>query len=425
MNKKIIENKRLDEKYTVIDHPSGLKICIWKMKDYSTSYVLFGTKYGSVNTTFKTKKDKDFESVPNGIAHYLEHKLFENEDCDVFKLYAETGASGNAYTSFDKTCYLFSCTDNFEKSLEILLNFVQKPYFTEETVAKEQGIIGQEIRMYDDNPNWCVFYNMLEAVYENNPVRINIAGTVESISHITPELLYRCYYAFYNLQNMVLSIAGDVDEDKILEICDRLLIPNEDMELKCSFPEEPKGVVKSIVRKKMEVAVPIFNLACKCDAIPEKESLKAEVEANIVMSLIAGRSSELYKRMYDEGLINSEFSAEIFSGYGFFLPVFGGESRDPEKVMQLISEEIERAKKEGLDNELFESAKKAYYASLVNDLNSPAEVATNMINKTMCGFTAFDEIETIASVTLEDVKKRLELSFDTSRMALSVIDPIK
>ncbi|MGN1416766.1 MAG: EF-P 5-aminopentanol modification-associated protein YfmH [Oscillospiraceae bacterium] len=424
MNKKIIESKRLDEKYTVIEHPSGLRICIWKMEGYSTSHALFGTKYGSVNTTFKTKKDKDFITVPNGIAHYLEHKLFENEDCDVFQLYAQTGASGNAYTSFDRTCYLFSCTDNFEKSLEILLDFVQKPYFTEETVAKEQGIIGQEIKMYDDNPDWVVFFDLLEAVYFNNPVKINIAGTVETISHITPELLYQCYYAFYNLQNMVLSIAGDVDEDKILEICDRLLIPNEDMELQTVFPDEPDEIVTPLVRKSMEVAVPIFNLGYKCAALEGREMLKAEVETNLVMYLLAEKTSDFYKKLYDDGLINSTFSTEVFSGDGFFMPIFGGESRDPEKVMELINAEIERCKIEGFDREQFENAKKAYYGSLVKDLNSPSDIATNMINKTMCGLTAFDELEIAAAVTLEDVENRLKAQFDTSRGVLSIIDPL-
>lgn len=424
MNKKIIESKRLDEKYTVIEHPSGLRICIWKMEGYSTTHALFGTKYGSVNTTFKTKKDKDLITVPNGIAHYLEHKLFENEDCDVFQLYAQTGASGNAYTSFDRTCYLFSCTDNFERSLEILLDFVQKPYFTEETVAKEQGIIGQEIKMYDDNPDWCVFFDLLEAVYFNNPVRINIAGTVETISHITPELLYQCYYAFYNLQNMVLSIAGDVDEDKILEICDRLLIPNEDMELQCVFPEEPHEVAAHIVRKSMEVAVPLFNYGFKCEALEGREMLKAEVETNLVMFLLAEKTSDFYKKLYDDGLINCTFYTDVFSGDGFFVPIFGGESRDPQKVAELINAEIERCKKEGFDREQFENAKKAYYGSLVKDLNSPSDIATNMINKTMSGLTAFDELELAAAVTLEDVENRLKNQFDTSRSSLSIIDPL-
>ena len=179
-----IVNKRINEECYRIKHKSGCTIMLYPMKGFSTAYALFGTRYGSVDTTFKTAKDEDYVTVPEGIAHYLEHKLFENEDCDAFALYAATGASANAFTSFDKTAYLFSCADKLEENLEILLGFVQKPYFTDETVAKEQGIIGQEIRMYEDAPDWRVFFNCLQGMYEKNPVRIDIAGTVESISHI-------------------------------------------------------------------------------------------------------------------------------------------------------------------------------------------------------------------------------------------------
>ena len=424
MERNVITDERTGESYILVNHDSGLRICIRKMEGYSTSYALFGTRYGSVNTTFRTKDDKDFITVPNGIAHYLEHKLFENEDCDVFSLYAKTGASGNAYTSFDRTCYLFSCTDNFYDSLEILLDFVQKPYFTEETVAKEQGIISQEIRMYDDNPGWKVMFNMLEGIYYNNPVKIDIAGTVESIAEITPELLYKCYYSFYNLQNMTLSIAGDVDEKRILEICDRLLIPNKDMELEVTFPDEPDNIVKRVTHRKMEVAVPIFNIGFKGKAYEGYDLVKAEVETNIVLSLLADESTEFYKRLYDEGLVNSDFSSETFSGNGFFVPIFGGESRDPEKVFELILEEIELRKRTGFDSELFENVRKSYYGSLIRDLNVPEALATTMINCTLDGVSAFSEIDAIAEVTLDDIMERLKVQFNTENAVLSVIDPI-
>lgn len=421
--KKIIRNERVDEKYSLYDHPSGLRICISRMEDYSSSYALFGTKYGSVNTTFKTKKDKDFVTVPNGIAHYLEHKLFENEDCDVFQLYAKTGASGNAYTSFDRTCYLFSTAQNFGESLKILLDFVQKPYFTEETVAKEQGIIGQEIKMYDDNPDWCVFFNMLEGLYKNNPVKINIAGTVESISHITPELLYRCYYSFYNLQNMVLSVAGDVNEDEILKICDEHLIPNDDMELQCTFPDEPYEAAQAVVMKKMEVAMPLFNLGYKCRALSGIKALRAYVAADIAMGLLAGKPSDFYKELYDGGLINSSFGTEVFSGDGFFAPIFGGESHDPEKLSERIKKEIELKKQTGFDKEQFEIVKKSYYSSLIRQLNSPSSVATTMLNRTMNGLTAYDEIETAANISLDEVNAALCEYFDEKASCLSVVEP--
>ena len=424
MEKKIVKNERTGEQYTYVKHPTGLDIFIWKMEDYSTTHALFGTKYGSINTKFKTKNDPDFITVPNGIAHYLEHKLFENEDCDVFSLYAKTGASANAYTSFDRTCYLFSCTDNVYDSLEILLSFVQNPYFTEETVRKEQGIIGQEIRMYDDNAGWRVFFNMLQGMYHNHPVKIDIAGTVESIAQINADLLYKCYYTFYNLNNMVLSIAGNVDEDKVLELCDKLLKNNEDPKLETAFEPEPDTVCRSEVTQKLEIAVPMFNIGFK--AKPEKglDAVRAEIETNFVLSLLADESSDFYKKLYDEGTINSSFSSEVFMGDGYFCSIFGGESRDPRLVRDKIIEEIERCKKEGLDEERFNIIKKSYYGALIRDLNDAEAIATTIINAGMEKISAFDVIETVADVTFEDVTKRLEKQFNTKNVTLSIIEPL-
>ena len=424
MEKQIISNARTGEQYTYVKHKSGLDILIWKMESYSISHALFGTKYGSINSKFKTSEEKDFITVPEGIAHYLEHKLFENEDCDVFSLYAKTGASANAYTSFDKTAYLFSCTDNFEQSLEILLDFVQKPYFTKETVEKEQGIIGQEIRMYEDVAGWRVFFNMLRGMYFNHPVRIEIAGTVESIAEIDADLLYRCYNTFYNLNNMVLSIAGNVDEDRILEICDRLLKPCEDKQLETAFEDEPSGVCEEYVSQKLEVAIPMFNLGFKAAPESGKAGIKAEAETNIVLSLLADESSDFYKTLYDEGLINSSFSAEGFSGDSYSCSIFGGESRNPQEVKRRIIEEIERCKREGFSLERFNNVKKSYYGSLIRELNDVEAVATIMLNRRMQGVSAFELIETVADVTYEDVMARLNRQFDCGATVLSVIEPI-
>lgn len=424
MEKKIVKNERTGEQYTYVKHPTGLDIYIWKMEGYSTSYALFGTKYGSVNTKFKTKDEPDFITVPNGIAHYLEHKLFENEDCDVFSLYAKTGASANAYTSFDKTCYLFSCTDNVYESLEILLKFVQDPYFTPENVQKEQGIIGQEIRMYDDNAGWRVFFNMLQGMYHNHPVKIDIAGTVESIAEINADLLYKCYYTFYNLNNMVLSIAGDIDEDRVLELCDKLLKQGGNPELETAFEPEPESVCQKEVTQKLEVAIPLFNIGFKAKPKSGIDALKAEIETNFVLALIAGNSSDLYKQLYDEGLINSAFSTEVFSGDGYCCSIFGGESRNPRLVRDRIIEEIERCKNDGFDRELFDSLKKSYYGALIRNLSDAEAIATNMLNSGMEKLSAFDVIETVAAVKFEDMAKRLEKQFNTENVTLSVIEPL-
>lgn len=424
MNREMISNKRTNEQYTHIKHPAGLDIYVWKMENYSTTHALFGTKYGSINTKFKTKNEPDFITVPNGIAHYLEHKLFENEDCDVFSLYAKTGASANAYTSFDRTCYLFSTTSNVYESLEILLNFVQEPYFTEATVQKEQGIIGQEIRMYDDNAGWRVFFNMLQGMYHNHPVKIDIAGTVESIAEINAELLYKCYYTFYNLNNMVLSIAGDVDPDKVLEICDKCLKQNENIELETAFDFEPDTVCKHEMVQQLEISLPMFNIGFKAKPENGIDRLKAEIETNFVLSLLADESSDFYKKLYDEGLINSSFSSEVFDGDGYFCSIFGGESRNPRLVRDKIIEEINRCKKEGLDEERFNIIKKSYYGSLIRDLNDAEAVATIMLNNSMEKLTAFDNIETVANCTFEDVTARLNKQFDTDNVVISIIEPV-
>lgn len=424
MEKKIIKNERTGEQYTYVKHPTGLDIYIWKMEDYSTTHALFGTKYGSINTKFKTKDQPDFITVPNGIAHYLEHKLFENEDCDVFSLYAKTGASANAYTSFDKTCYLFSCTDNVYDSLEILLSFVQNPYFTEETVQKEQGIIGQEIRMYDDDAGWRVFFNMLQGMYHNHPVKIDIAGTVESIAQINADLLYKCYYTFYNLNNMVLSIAGNVDEDKVLEMCDKLLKQGGNPELETAFEDEPETVCKKETVQKLEISMPMFNIGFKAKPESGIDALRAEIETNFVLSLLADESSDFYKKLYDEGLINSSFSSEVFSGDGYCCSIFGGESRNPRLVRDRLIEEINRCKKDGFDEERFNNIKKAYYGALIRDLNDAEAIATNMLNAGMEKLSAFDAIETVAAVSFEDMAKRLEKQFDTENVTISIIEPI-
>ncbi len=213
MQKQIFESE-IGESYIKAVHPSGLKIYILEKPQYNSAYAVFGTKYGSIDTCFSVNGEKT--QVPEGIAHFLEHKLFESEDGDAFTKYAATGAYANAYTSFDRTCYLFSCSDRFYDNLGILLDFVQSPYFTAETVQKEQGIIGQEIRMYDDSPDWRVMFNMLLAMYKNHPVRIDIAGTVESIAEIDDKLLYKCYNTFYNPSNMFICIAGNVNSEKVL-----------------------------------------------------------------------------------------------------------------------------------------------------------------------------------------------------------------
>lgn len=416
-----ITSSEIGEKYYEINHPTGLKIFVLPKKEYKSAYAIFGTKYGSIDTCFRKKGDEQFTKVPEGIAHFLEHKLFESEELDAFARYAKTGASANAYTSFDKTCYLFSCTDNFEQSLEILLDFVQHPYFTKETVEKEQGIIGQEIRMYDDVASWMVLFKLLRALYHNHPVRIDIAGTVESISQINDELLYKCYNTFYNPANMALCIAGNVDVEKIVELCDKLLIEHEQSEIERSFEQEPRDIVENKVVYNLSVPLPVFALGFKEKCETPERSLKEIIETNILLDVIAGKESPLYKELFKNGLINTSFSSEYFVGYGFESIIFDGESHDPEKVADAIKNEIKRLRRDGIDEELFEAVRRKQYGKEIMAYNDVDDIANAMISSYFYGFGLFDSIEIYKNVKLDDIEKRLDVLMDEKYSALSVV----
>jgi len=422
MDKTVLTSIQTGDSCNYIKHPSGLEIYICEMEGFSTVEALFGTKYGSIDTMFKTSADAEYTTVPEGIAHFLEHKLFENEDCDVFELYAKTGASANAYTSFDKTCYLFSCSRNYLASLEVLLSFVQNPYFTKESVDKEQGIIGQEINMCNDNPGWRVFFNMLRNMYSVHPVRIDIAGTVESIAEIDADLLYKCYNTFYNLNNMVLVLAGNVDTDEILELCNRCLKPCEDKGLETVIPDEPDEIVAKEVTEKLPVGTPMFNIGYKCRPKEGYEDLKAEMEAFVAASVVTDAASPFHKRLLEGGLINSTFTNEVFNGSGYFALIFSGESSDPHKVRDEITAEFERVKTEGIDREQFERIKKSTYGSLVRELNNVEAVANLLINSAMAGTGPYDTIRVLSEMTYEDVMRFICEELNPERVVLSIIN---
>lgn len=405
-----------------VKHESGLEIYIMEMPGYHTAHALFGTKYGSINTRFRLGGEEDYAEVPEGIAHFLEHKLFENEDCDAFAQYARTGADANAYTSFDRTCYLFHCSENFAQSLEILLSFVQAPYFTAESVAKEQGIIGQEIQMYDDEPSWRVFFNLLRGMYHAHPVRIDIAGTIDSIAQIDADLLYRCYNTFYNLHNMVLSVAGNVNADEVLEICDRLLKPCENHGLEQVFPEEPYEIVKDTVYDNLPTGAPIFNLGFKLRPRSGQELVKAEYLALMTMQTLLDTSSAFYQEMTEKGLINSEFSVDApFSGDGYFAVICGGESRDPEAVRDRILEVIRDAKENGFDREAFELIRRTAYGAKIRSGESVEANATKMLGAFMSGLKPFSSMPVLAEITYEDALQFLRDEIDTENVTLSVV----
>lgn len=418
-----VKSERLGESYFEIDHPSGLKILVYPKKNYAATYAVFGTRYGSIDTEFRLNGEEKFTCVPEGIAHFLEHKLFESEDLDAFERYAKTGASANAYTSFDKTCYLFSCTGKFQESLEILLDFVTHPYFTEKTVQKEQGIIGQEIQMCRDEAGWEALFSLLRAMYKTHPVRIDIAGTVESIAEITPELLYKCYETFYNFSNMVLCVAGNVTLDEVLSVADRLLKPQKPIAIERKFHREPREVAESYTEETLSVAFPIFSLGFK-EAVETPERSPREILiSDIILEAVAGKTSAFYSELLEAGLINTSFESEYFCGYGYAAWIFTGESPDGREVQKRITARIRALQETGISKADFERIRKKLYGRSIMQFNDIDGIANAMVSAYFCKEGLFDETEILQSLTLDEVNARLRTTLQTDCASLSVIKP--
>ena len=422
MNIKEVRNELLNERFYDIDHPSGLKILVMPKENYSSSYAIFATKYGSIDTMIQMS-DGTFKEIPEGTAHFLEHKLFESEDLDAFERFSKTGASANAYTSFERTGYLFSCSANFKKNLEILLDFVQNPYFTQATVEKEQGIIGQEIDMYKDVPDWEVMFNCLRTMYHNLPIRIDIAGTHESIAQITAETLYGCYDNFYNLHNMVLAVAGNVSVDEVIEVADKVLKPVEGRMAQRKLIDEPHEVIDSYVEEKLSVATPQFMFGFKENWDTPERTTKEEITMEILLDMISGQSSELYKRLFDGKLINNSFGYEYFTGFGYSCVLFAGESSDPKKVAQEIVAEIKKFRETGFEKSAFDRTKKKLYGRMIMGMNDVDGIANNMVVSYFAGEDVFADFEIYKTVTLDDVNELFAKALDEKYSVLSVINP--
>ncbi len=422
MTEKLYSDALLDESYREIRHPSGLTIRVLHKDGYKSSYALFATKYGSIDTKI-AQPDGSFRAIPEGTAHFLEHKLFESEDLDAFERFAKTGANANAFTSFDMTAYLFQCADRFAENLEILLDFVQSPYFTEQTVRKEQGIIGQEIRMYRDSADWEVEFNLLRALYHHHPVRIDIAGTEETIAEISADLLYDCYRNFYDLHNMVLAVAGNATVEEVLAVADKVLKPASGKAAVREFIPEPPAPAQRRIEERMPVKVPQFALGYKEAIATPTRSAKEAMCTNILLNAIAGRSSALYKHLLDEGLINNSFDASYFHGFGYANCEFTGESSDPERAAEEIRKAVAAFKQTGVDRDAFERARRKHYGRKVMSFNDVDSAAHALAESFFAGDDLFESARACREITLEDVNARLADILNDDSAALSVVLP--
>ncbi len=407
-------------------HESGLNIYIMPRKDYNTNYAIFGTRYGSVDSKFIVPGEDFVTEVPDGIAHYLEHKMFDQPDgTNIFDQFAKFGGNANAFTSFNMTGYLFSCTDFFYENLKTLMNYVQTPYFTKESVQKEQGIIGQEIKMYDDNAPWRVFFNLLGCFYQNHPVKLDIAGTVESIAHINHELLYKCYNTFYNLSNMAIFVTGDIDPDEALRVIESAIKNNEPFEEKIEriYPDEPMELAKNYAEQSIAVAKPIFMMGWKDTDVgySGERLMKKSIEMEILTEMLFGKGTPLYSKLYDAGLINNTFSVEFNPQIAYGFTAIEGESSEPKKVFDEILSELDNLELCEAD---FNRVKKVVWGDYIRSFNDIEGYAHTFMTELSTDCDYFDYPRIFEGVTFEDVKSRFKQHFNKEFAALSVVKPI-
>lgn len=422
-------SKQLNETLYSGKHRSGLNVYVMPKPGYSKSYAVFGTHFGSVDNKFTVPGESEPTVLPDGVAHFLEHKMFEQPDGgNVFSEYAKYGANANAFTSFNMTGYLFECTEHVTENLKILLDFVCKPYFTDENVAKEQGIIGQEIKMYDDDADWRCMINFLSAMYEQHPVKNDIAGSVESISKIDKTLLYKCYRTFYNMSNMVLFVIGDVSPEQVGSCVEEIITDYEILPGKAvrDYGNEPCSVAKNTVKQKMDVSVPSFMLGFKDTdtGYDGTALLKKNIAYSFIMEAAFGKTSFIYNKLYNDGLIMGflDYEAECEKDYGF--TSISGESKDPEKVREIVFEGLEKLKKEGVSTEDFERMKKAFWGRFIKQFDNINAIAYGFLANTFNNIGLFDYVNVIEEVTVDDVNKMLSDGFTKDLSVLSVIVPV-
>lgn len=414
---------RLGETCFETELDNGLTICVVPRPGYLKSYAFFATSYGGMNLRFRT--GAEWQDSPAGVAHFLEHKMFDTREGNALQLLAANGASPNAFTAADMTGYYFECTDGFEENLRILLSFVSQPYFTQESVDKEQGIIGQEIQMIEDNPDWRMYQNLLRALYQNHPIRIPLAGSRASIAEITADTLYQCHDAFYHPGNMVLCVVGDVDPEQVAAIA-RSVLPEErrsrtEKDLGAPEPELP---AQSRIVEEMEVSSPNFLLGFKAKPHPNgEEDLRLQLLGDLAGEILVGESSPLYARLYGEGLIDKSFFVSYESDPGAAFLVMGGESRQLDQVTEAILAEGTRLRQEKLDPDLFRRCKKAAYGSRVRALNSMDHVGTRLADGKLKGYHYYRFADLYDTIAPEDVQAFLDGLVRREYAALSVVQP--
>ncbi|HHQ8721224.1 TPA: EF-P 5-aminopentanol modification-associated protein YfmH [Clostridioides difficile] len=408
---------------------NGLGVYFMPKRGFMKKYAILATNYGSNDLEFVPIGEDKKIRVNEGIAHFLEHKMFEQPDGgDAFDKFSKLGVNANAFTNFTMTAYLFSATENFYESLEHLIDYVQTPYFTDENVEKEKGIIAQEIKMYNDDPDWNVYFNCLKAMYVNYPARIDIAGTVDSIYKITKEELYKCYNTFYNPGNMALFVVGDLDVEKVIDVTKKsnnYKVDKLSKSIERFYPEEPESVKEKEVIEKFSISMPMFNIGFKDSnvGLKGKELLRKEIVTDILVGMLFKKGSKLYEDLYMQGLINENFGAGFSSQVDYAFSIIAGDSKEPKKVKEIILDYIEKSKKEGLSKEEFERTKKKKIGSFIKCFDSINFIGNSFISYVFKDINLLDYLDVIKDITFEEVEERLKEHFKEDYCVISIVEP--
>ena len=419
-----IENKNIKEKCYMEKLENGLQVIIIPKKEIQKKYIIWATKFGSIDNTFIDSTTGEKVVIPDGVAHFLEHKMFEQKNgVDSLYVLMALGLDANAYTTNDHTAYLFECTDHFYEGLDELMDYVQNPYFTDQNVEKEKGIIGQEIGMYDDDPGWQLYINAMDCLYEKNPIKVDTAGTVETISGINPEMLYKCYNTFYHPSNMVLTVVGDFEPEAILAEIKKRLKDNEARgEITRIYPEEKLEINKKYAEKEMEVSLPLFMIGFK-DNIKDKynEVVKRHIAIEIILNMLIGKSSNLYNELYKEGYLLSQPDLEYEFGNEYSHVLIGGQSKNPQKVYEKIAEKIQEMKNNDINVQEFERIKKKIYGDYAVEYNNVADIGRMFTSDKIKGINSFEYMDKFKEIDAEYAKQVLKEIFTEDKMIMSVI----
>lgn len=417
-----IYSSKVKEEVYIEKLENGLTVMVIPKKNTGKKYVIWGTEFGSIDNHFYL--DGKEVKVPNGIAHYLEHKLFEQENGkNSLDVLSSLGVEANAYTTNNHTAFLFEATDNFYEALDEFMDYVQSPYFTDENVEKERGIIGQEIMMYDDYPDWKVYMNAINTMYKDNPIKIDVAGTVETIADIDKDKLYTIYNAFYKPDNMLLVLTGDfVVEDILEEIKKRIKPVEKTHTTKRVYPAEQEEIVNNYVEDYKDISKPIFIIGYK-DKIDEKNQVKKDLAIEAICNIIIGKSSKLYQRLYEEGLISNDFSYNYEYAKTYAHILIQNTSNNPKKVVEEFEKEVDFYLENGFDEADFKRMKNRIYGEYVIEYNNISDIADEFLSNHFKGINPFDFLDECSVLDKEYVEAVFKEVFKKDKKVVSIVFP--